>query len=67
MFANCVYISTGVLALHPCNSTVSRQNVLTEFRINAFTPDKEYEPIVLYIPKTCDQMSPEGNNNYLAS
>ena len=67
MFVNSVYISTGVFALYPCNNTVRRQDVLTEFRINAFTRDKEYQPIVLYIPKACSEVSPEGGNNYLAS
>ena len=46
--------------MYPCNN-ITRQNVLTEFRINAYTDDKAYEPIVLYIPKTCDVTSPEGD------
>ena len=45
------YLSTGVFALYPCNNSVGRQDVLTKLEINTYTPDTEYEPIVLYIPK----------------
>ena len=56
------YLSTGVFALYPCNNSVGRQDVLTKLEISTYTPDKEYEPIVLYIPKTCDETSPQGDN-----
>ena len=57
---NMLYLSIGVFALYPCNNTVNREDVLTKFEINAYADDKEYQPIVLYIPKTCDVTSPEG-------
>lgn len=58
------YLSIGVFALYPCNNNANREDVLTTFEINAYNDDKVYEPIVLYIPKTCDETSPEGNNLY---
>lgn len=57
-----LFVFTGVFALYPCNNdTTNRKNVLTTFEIIAYTDDKVYEPIVLYIPKACSDRSPGGD------
>ena len=36
-----------------------------EFTINAYTRDKEYDPIMLYLSKACDGTAPPGDHlNY---
>lgn len=37
-------------------------HILTKLRINAYTSDKVFDPIVLYFYKSCDNRAPPGDN-----
>ena len=55
-----------MFSLYPCNATAIQGNqveiVLTEFKINAYTHDKEFDPIVMYFYKGCDSNAPAGKD-----
>ena len=61
-----LYFSTGVFTLYPCNATTIEEgqfeSLLTEFKISAYTRDKEFDPIVLYFYKNCNSNSPKGDD-----
>ena len=62
------HLHVGVLFLFPCNGSVYKEGeydiVLINFTINAYTHDKEYDPIVLYLSKFCNGNAPPGDHLY---
>ena len=62
------YLSAGVFGLYPCNATAIQAGQLeilgTQFKINAYTRDKEFDPIVMYFYKCCGSNAPEGDDLY---
>ena len=55
-----------MFALYPCNTTTIQEGqiveALTKFEINAYTHEQEFEPIVMYFYKRCDNTAPEGDD-----
>lgn len=61
-----MYLPTGMLVLYPCNSSAIQGGqymiALTRIVLNAFTHDKQYEPIELYFSKSCGKEAPQGDD-----
>ena len=58
------YLHAGVFFLFPCNTSAYKEGgyaiILVNFTINAYTHDKEYDPVVLYLSKICNGNTPPG-------
>ena len=56
-----------MFVLYPCNASAVQAGpvstgVLTKLKINAYTRDKEFDPIVMYFYKNCDSNAPKGDD-----
>ena len=54
----------GVFILFPCNGSAFQEEelktIVIELTFNAYTEDKEFDPIKFYLSKSCNQRAPQG-------